>query len=208
MQHVCLSTCTIQQDIISKGSEVFVFYHKFLFDMLDLQNFKKILWNWNDQNVWIVFIDNIICYHWWTCFSTESAFLWVPHFLLFFFQNHNFVWSLPRNIGHRLSKCQELNKLYIFTYLCYWFLLFMLFSNISWPDLTKRTRSLTGSQHDSRKISELFHIIIRWVTVCTKWQFRTEYNFGGKLQTPKNRKNGKRWFHSFLVLLFSFNWLF
>ena len=100
-----------------------------------------------------------------------------------FFQNHNFVWSLPRNIGHRPSKCQELNKFYIFTYLCYWFLLFMLFSNISWPDLTKRTRSLTGSQHDSRKISELFHIIIRWVTLCTKWQFRTEYNFGGKLQT-------------------------
>ena len=119
MQHVCLSTCTIQQDIISMGSEVFVFYHKFLFDMLDLQNFKKILWNWNDQNAWIVFIDNIICYHWWTCFSTESAFLWVPHVLLFFFQNHNFVWSLPRNIGHRLSKCQELNKLYIFTYLCH-----------------------------------------------------------------------------------------
>ena len=90
-----------------------------------------------------------------------------------FFQKHNFVWSLPRNIGHRPSKCQELNKFYIVTYRCYWFLLFMLFSNISWPDLTKRTRSLTWSQHDSRKISELFHIIIRWVTVCTKWQFRT-----------------------------------
>ena len=100
-----------------------------------------------------------------------------------FFQNHNFFWSLPRNIGHRPSKCQELNKFYLFTYRCYWFLLFMLFSNISWPDLTKRTRSLTGSQHDSRKISELFHIIIRWVSVCTKWQFCTEYNFGGKLQT-------------------------
>ena len=63
-----------------------------------------------------------------------------------FFQNHNFVWSLPRNIGHRPSKCQEFNKFYIFTYLWYWFLLFMLFWNISWPDLTKRTRSLPGSQ--------------------------------------------------------------
>ena len=91
---------------------------------------------------------------------------------------------MPRNNGHRPSKCQELNiNFYIFTYLSYWFLLFL---NISWPDLNKRKRSLTCSQHDCRKISELFHIIIRWVTVCTKWQFRTEYNFGGKLQTPKN----------------------
>jgi hypothetical protein len=24
--------------------------------------------------------------------------------------------------------------------------------------------------------------------VCTKWQFCTEYNFGGKLQMPKNRE--------------------
>ena len=52
---------------------------------------------------------------------------------------------LPRNISHRPSKCQELNKFYIFTYLCYWCLLLMLFSNISWPDLTKRTRSLLRS---------------------------------------------------------------
>jgi hypothetical protein len=55
-----------------------------------------------------------------------------------FFQNHDFVWSLPRNIGHRPSKCQELNKFYIFTYLCYWFLLFMLFFKhfLTWFDQT------------------------------------------------------------------------
>jgi hypothetical protein len=69
LQHVCLSTCTIQQDIISMGSEVFVFYHKFLFDMLDLQNFKKILWNWNEKtslpieiiSCWIVHVLKHTC---------------------------------------------------------------------------------------------------------------------------------------------------
>jgi len=89
-----------------------------------------------------------------------------------FFQNHNFVWSLPRNIGQWLLKCQELNKFYIFTYLCYWFLLFMLFSNISWPDLTKRPRSLPGSQHFPPKLysvrnCHLVHTVTHLMIIVT-----------------------------------------
>ena len=94
-----------------------------------------------------------------------------------FFQNHNFIWSLPRNNGHRPSKCQELNN---FTYLhtfatdFYFLSCFQIFLDLIWPN----------ERDPCPEVNMTVMIIIRWVTVCTKWQFRTEYNLGGKLQTP------------------------
>ena len=44
--------------------------------------YHNVLWNWYYQNA-RVFDWQHICYVWWTCFSRQSTFLWIPTVLLF-----------------------------------------------------------------------------------------------------------------------------